>query len=201
MADIVANHAVGLWQLAVLHLMPDPGPRRPADRAPPRRGPARDRRPRGAGRRPGRPPRAPRRDAARRARASSGSPTSRSAGGGDVAGRRMTLPHRAVRADRRHPDRGARRRRRLDRLAVRPTVRLRRVLRRAPGRRAERALAASAPRRAGARPAGSTATARSCSRPSSTRPRARSASSTACRSATAPSTSCASSRASAARCR
>jgi Domain of unknown function (DUF1844) len=23
-ADIVANHAVGLWQLAVLHLMPDP---------------------------------------------------------------------------------------------------------------------------------------------------------------------------------
>ena len=25
-ADIVANHAVGLWQLAVLHLMPDPDP-------------------------------------------------------------------------------------------------------------------------------------------------------------------------------
>jgi hypothetical protein len=25
-ADIVANHAVGLWQLAVLHLTPDPGP-------------------------------------------------------------------------------------------------------------------------------------------------------------------------------
>ena len=24
--DIVANHAVGLWQLAVLHLMPDPDP-------------------------------------------------------------------------------------------------------------------------------------------------------------------------------
>jgi len=24
--DIIANHAVGLWQLAVLHLMPDPGP-------------------------------------------------------------------------------------------------------------------------------------------------------------------------------
>jgi hypothetical protein len=24
--DIVANHAVGLWQLALLHLMPDPGP-------------------------------------------------------------------------------------------------------------------------------------------------------------------------------
>ena len=24
-ADIVANHAVGLWQLAVLHLTPDPG--------------------------------------------------------------------------------------------------------------------------------------------------------------------------------
>jgi len=23
--DIVANHAVGLWQLALLHLMPDPG--------------------------------------------------------------------------------------------------------------------------------------------------------------------------------
>lgn len=25
-ADIVANHAVGLWQLAVLHLTPDPAP-------------------------------------------------------------------------------------------------------------------------------------------------------------------------------
>jgi hypothetical protein len=25
-ADIVANHAVGLWQLAILHLTPDPGP-------------------------------------------------------------------------------------------------------------------------------------------------------------------------------
>jgi hypothetical protein len=25
-ADIVANHAVGLWQLALLHLTPDPGP-------------------------------------------------------------------------------------------------------------------------------------------------------------------------------
>ena len=25
-ADIIANHAVGLWQLALLHLMPDPGP-------------------------------------------------------------------------------------------------------------------------------------------------------------------------------
>jgi hypothetical protein len=25
-ADIIANHAVGLWQLAVLHLTPDPGP-------------------------------------------------------------------------------------------------------------------------------------------------------------------------------
>jgi len=25
-ADIVANHAVGLWQLAILHLMPEPGP-------------------------------------------------------------------------------------------------------------------------------------------------------------------------------
>jgi hypothetical protein len=25
-ADIVANHAVGLWQLAVLHLMPEPTP-------------------------------------------------------------------------------------------------------------------------------------------------------------------------------
>jgi Domain of unknown function (DUF1844) len=25
-ADIVANHAVGLWQLAVLHLTPDPDP-------------------------------------------------------------------------------------------------------------------------------------------------------------------------------
>jgi hypothetical protein len=25
-ADIVANHAVGLWQLAVLHLTPDPEP-------------------------------------------------------------------------------------------------------------------------------------------------------------------------------
>jgi hypothetical protein len=24
--DIIANHAVGLWQLAVLHLMPDPDP-------------------------------------------------------------------------------------------------------------------------------------------------------------------------------
>jgi hypothetical protein len=24
--DIIANHAVGLWQLAVLHLTPDPGP-------------------------------------------------------------------------------------------------------------------------------------------------------------------------------
>jgi hypothetical protein len=24
-ADIVANHAVGLWQLALLHMMPDPG--------------------------------------------------------------------------------------------------------------------------------------------------------------------------------
>jgi hypothetical protein len=24
--DIVANHAVGLWQLALLHLMPDPAP-------------------------------------------------------------------------------------------------------------------------------------------------------------------------------
>jgi hypothetical protein len=24
--DIVANHAVGLWQLAILHLTPDPGP-------------------------------------------------------------------------------------------------------------------------------------------------------------------------------
>src|SRR3989304_6008482 len=24
--DIVANHAVGLWQLAVIHLMPDPDP-------------------------------------------------------------------------------------------------------------------------------------------------------------------------------
>ena len=26
MADIVANHAVGLQELAVLHLIPDPGP-------------------------------------------------------------------------------------------------------------------------------------------------------------------------------
>jgi len=25
-ADIVANHAVGLWQLAILHLTPDPAP-------------------------------------------------------------------------------------------------------------------------------------------------------------------------------
>lgn len=25
-ADIIANHAVGLWQLALLHMMPDPGP-------------------------------------------------------------------------------------------------------------------------------------------------------------------------------
>jgi hypothetical protein len=25
-ADIIANHAVGLWQLALLHLMPDPQP-------------------------------------------------------------------------------------------------------------------------------------------------------------------------------
>jgi hypothetical protein len=25
-ADIVANHAVGLWQLAILHLTPDPEP-------------------------------------------------------------------------------------------------------------------------------------------------------------------------------
>jgi hypothetical protein len=25
-ADIIANHAVGLWQLAVLHLTPDPAP-------------------------------------------------------------------------------------------------------------------------------------------------------------------------------
>lgn len=25
-ADIIANHAVGLWQLALLHLVPDPGP-------------------------------------------------------------------------------------------------------------------------------------------------------------------------------
>jgi hypothetical protein len=24
--DIIANHAVGLWQLALLHLVPDPGP-------------------------------------------------------------------------------------------------------------------------------------------------------------------------------
>ncbi|MCI4355421.1 MAG: hypothetical protein L3K06_08675 [Thermoplasmata archaeon] len=27
-ADIIANHAVGLWQLAVLHLTPDDGPAR-----------------------------------------------------------------------------------------------------------------------------------------------------------------------------
>ena len=27
-ADIIANHAVGLWQLAVLHLTPDAGPAR-----------------------------------------------------------------------------------------------------------------------------------------------------------------------------
>jgi hypothetical protein len=27
-ADIIANHAVGLWQLAVLHLTPDEGPAR-----------------------------------------------------------------------------------------------------------------------------------------------------------------------------
>jgi hypothetical protein len=33
-ADIVANHAVGLWQLAILHLMPEPGPA--GDIAPPR---------------------------------------------------------------------------------------------------------------------------------------------------------------------
>ena len=25
-ADLVAQHAVGLWQLAILHLIPDPGP-------------------------------------------------------------------------------------------------------------------------------------------------------------------------------
>ena len=25
-ADIVANHAIGLWQLALLHLAPDPAP-------------------------------------------------------------------------------------------------------------------------------------------------------------------------------
>ena len=75
-------------------------------------------------------------------------------------------------------------RRRLDRLALRPTVRLRRVLRRAPRDEPNgRWLHRPGGRRRG-RPAASTATARSCSRPSSTRPRARSGSSTACRSAT-----------------
>ena len=33
-ADIVANHAVGLWQLAILHLMPEPEP--DGSTAPPR---------------------------------------------------------------------------------------------------------------------------------------------------------------------
>ena len=62
--DIIANHAVGLWQLAVLHLMPDPDPEGLPAPTPTRRGPAGDRRPRGPGRGPGRPARAPRRDAA-----------------------------------------------------------------------------------------------------------------------------------------
>ena len=33
-ADIIANHAVGLWQLAILHLMPEAGP--DGSTAPPR---------------------------------------------------------------------------------------------------------------------------------------------------------------------
>ena len=65
---------------------------------------------------------------------------------------------RAVRAHRRHPDRGAGRRRRLDRLAVRSPLRLRRVLRRAARRRQPRPLAASRPRQAAEPPAGTTAT-------------------------------------------
>ena len=56
--------------------------------------------------------------------------------------------------DRRHPDRSPRRRRRVDRLALRPPLRLRRVLRRAPRRRVPRALAASRPPPAVGRPAG-----------------------------------------------
>ncbi len=49
--------------------------------------------------------------------------------------------HRGLRAPRRPPDGGARRARRLDRLALLPPLRLRRLLRRAPRRRRERPLA------------------------------------------------------------
>ena len=97
----------------------------------------------------------------------------------------MTTPIEQLRAHRRHPDRGPRRRRRLASTGCACPAST-------PARASPRCSATPsngrwriAPgRRAAGPPGAATATARSCSRPSATPPRAPSASSTACRSAT-----------------
>ena len=102
--------------------------------------------------------------------------------------------HRGLRADRRPAGRGARRARRLDRLALLPALRLGRVLRRAARHAGARPLAARA-RRVAARQRAAISTTRWCSRRPGRPTTASCASSTSCRRAATRPTSCASSRA------
>ena len=162
--------------------------RRHARPSPPRRGRPRHRRPRRPGRRPGRPPRARTTRPCATRWPSSGSRSCEVSSGTASERRPVTvamtsrIEQYALIGDTQTAALVGRRR--LDRLAVRPPLRLRRVLRRAARRRPHGRWLHRARGRRARRPAGATATARSCSRPSSTRPRARCASSTACRCAT-----------------